>query len=151
MVQVITLECLYSNVISQHSTRQNECMVRCCMCCELFHFGYFIHCNLSVSRSHIEKQIHSLELSKRQMKALVNQVQTLLDMAQVMSAGPFLYACVQEGTPDVQHFSRPNCLNLLARFTLEAYVKMVSYLPPLHTTPFPVAVDKSSLYNSYVN
>ena len=78
-----------------------------------------------MSRNHIDKQLHALELSKRQMKALVNQVQTLLDMAQVMSAGPFLYACVQEGTPDVQHFSRPNCLNLLARFTLEAYVKMV--------------------------
>ena len=33
-----------------------------------------------------------LELSKRQLQAIITQVQTFLDMHQVISAGPFLYA-----------------------------------------------------------
>lgn len=58
---------------------------------------------------------------------VVNQVQTLLDMKKVVSAGPFLYAFIPDGTPDSKFFSRPNCLMLLGRFLLEAYVKLVSY------------------------
>ena len=33
-----------------------------------------------------------LELSKRQLQAIITQVQTFLGMHQVISAGPFLYA-----------------------------------------------------------
>ena len=37
-----------------------------------------------------------LELSKRQLQAIITQVQTFLDMHQVISAGPFLYAFMEE-------------------------------------------------------
>lgn len=57
---------------------------------------------------------------------MVIQVQSLLDMGQVVSAGPFLYAFLPEGTPETKFFAHPNCLSMLARFALEAYVKMVS-------------------------
>ena len=43
--------------------------------------------------SHLEK---GLEQAKIQLKAIVKQVQSFLDMNQVISAGPFLYAFVQE-------------------------------------------------------
>ena len=38
----------------------------------------------------------ALELAKKQVQAIVTQVQTFLDMHQVISAGPFLYAFIQE-------------------------------------------------------
>ena len=37
-----------------------------------------------------------LEQSKRQLQAIITQVQTFLDMHQVISAGPFLYAFMEE-------------------------------------------------------
>nr|BAH83666.1 cell division cycle 45 [Patiria pectinifera] len=86
--------------------------------------GYFLEALDCLSRSNIDKLAHGLELSKRQFRATVNTVQSLLDMTQVISAGSFLYAFIQEGTPDTRYFARPNCLGMLARFTLEAYVKM---------------------------
>ncbi|XP_071949522.1 cell division control protein 45 homolog [Antedon mediterranea] len=78
----------------------------------------------ALSRVHLDKLECGLEISKRQHKAIVSQIRTLLDMNHVVSAGPFLYAYIQEGTLDVKFFSKANCLALLARFTLEAFVKM---------------------------
>ncbi|XP_033747411.1 cell division control protein 45 homolog isoform X3 [Pecten maximus] len=63
----------------------------------------------------------SLVCAKMQVQALVTQVRTFLDMHQVISAGPFLYAFIQEGTADVKYFSTPQCLMRLARFTQEAH------------------------------
>ncbi|XP_063448909.1 cell division control protein 45 homolog [Mytilus trossulus] len=63
----------------------------------------------------------AVELAKKQTQAIVTQVQTFLDMHQVISAGPFLYAFIQEGTMDVKFFAKPQCLMRLARFTLEAH------------------------------
>ena len=37
-----------------------------------------------------------LELAKKQLQAIVTQVQTFLDMHQVVSAGSFLYVFMQE-------------------------------------------------------
>ncbi|CAG2187763.1 CDC45 [Mytilus edulis] len=68
--------------------------------------------------SFLEKAV---ELAKKQTQAIVTQVQTFLDMHQVISAGPFLYAFIQEGTMDVKFFAKPQCLMRLARFTLEAH------------------------------
>ncbi|PIK32855.1 putative cell division control protein 45-like, partial [Apostichopus japonicus] len=78
-----------------------------------------------LSRKYISKLEDGVELCKQQMMGVVNQVQTLLDMKKVVSAGPFLYAFIPDGTPDSKFFSRPNCLMLLGRFLLEAYVKLV--------------------------
>ncbi|KAJ8042920.1 Cell division control protein 45-like [Holothuria leucospilota] len=77
-----------------------------------------------LSRTYIDKLEDGLDLCKQQMMGVVNQVQSLLDMKKVVSAGPFLYAFVPDGTPGSKFFSRPNCLMTLGRFTLEAYVKL---------------------------
>ncbi|XP_045592564.1 cell division control protein 45 homolog [Procambarus clarkii] len=81
-----------------------------------------------------------IESSKQQLEAIYRQVQTFLDMNQVISAGPFLYATVIEGTPDARFFAAPQCLSLLARFTLKAHVaisrsKKSRSLPLIITTP----------------
>ena len=47
-------------------------------------------------RSNTEWMEKAVILAKRQLTALVTQVQTFLDMHQVISAGPFLYVFVQE-------------------------------------------------------
>ena len=82
---------------------------------------------MSGHRSYIDKLHKGVEACKLQLQAVVSQVQSLLDMGQVVSAGPFLYAFIPEGTPETKYFAHPNCLSMLARFTLEAYVKMVSF------------------------
>ncbi|OPL21134.1 hypothetical protein AM593_02607, partial [Mytilus galloprovincialis] len=76
---------------------------------------------LSVSRVNVASLEKAVELAKKQTQAIVTQVQTFLDMHQVISAGPFLYAFIQEGTMDVKFFAKPQCLMRLARFTLEAH------------------------------
>lgn len=94
--------------------------------------------SLSINKlSVLEKGI---EASKQQLGAVYNQMRTFLDMNQVISAGPFLYATVIEGTPDARFFSSPQCLSLLARFTLRAHVctsrsKKTRSLPLVITTP----------------
>ena len=40
--------------------------------------------------------VKGIEAAKLQQKAIVNQVQSFLDMNQIISAGPFLYGFVQE-------------------------------------------------------
>ncbi|PIK60025.1 putative cell division control protein 45-like [Apostichopus japonicus] len=102
-----------------------------------------------LSRKYISKLEDGVELCKQQMMGVVNQVQTLLDMKKVVSAGPFLYAFIPDGTPDSKFFSRPNCLMLLGRFLLEAYVKLYNRrrsrnLPLVVTAPFDTA-DGTSL------
>lgn len=42
-----------------------------------------------------------LEMGKQQQRAIMTQVQSFLDMNQIISAGPFLYAFVQEVSPRV--------------------------------------------------
>lgn len=93
-----------------------------------------------LSRSYIDKLHKGITLSKLQLQAVVSQVQSLLDMGQVVSAGPFLYAFIPEGTPESKFFAHPNCLSMLARFVLEAYVKMskskrAKNLPLVMTAP----------------
>lgn len=74
-----------------------------------------------LNRSNTEGLEKAIDLARKQLQAVVTQVQTFLDIHQVLSAGPFLYTFIQEGTQDVKFFSKPNCLVRLARFTLEAY------------------------------
>lgn len=45
---------------------------------------------------HTEAIDKAIQLAKRQLTALVTQVQTFLDMHQIISAGPFLYVFVNE-------------------------------------------------------
>ncbi|KAJ8984145.1 hypothetical protein NQ317_017796 [Molorchus minor] len=47
-------------------------------------------------------------------------VQSALDMKQIISAGPFVYYIIQEGSPDWYMFSHAHILSLLAHFVLRA-------------------------------
>ncbi|PVD33123.1 hypothetical protein C0Q70_08572 [Pomacea canaliculata] len=93
-----------------------------------------------LSSYHTEAIDKAIQLAKRQLTALVTQVQTFLDMHQIISAGPFLYVFVNEGTVDMKYFSQPQCLTRLARFTLEAHCalsrsKRATSLPLVLGTP----------------
>ena len=48
------------------------------------------------ARSRTAEMAEGLDLAKVHLKTIFAQVQTFLDMHQVVSAGPFLYAFVQE-------------------------------------------------------
>ncbi|XP_054711429.1 LOW QUALITY PROTEIN: cell division control protein 45 homolog [Uloborus diversus] len=63
-----------------------------------------------------------IELAKLRMVAIFKQVQTFIDMKYIINAGPFLYAVVPDSTQDMQYFSHPGCLLMLAHFVLEAHV-----------------------------
>ena len=71
-----------------------------------------------VNTNAMEKGIES---AKRQLQGMFTQIQTFLDMHQVISAGPFLYAIIQEGSLDMKMFSKPQSGMRLARFVLEAH------------------------------
>lgn len=63
-----------------------------------------------------------IELAKNRMVAIMEQVQSFINMKRVITAGPFLYSVVSDSTKDARHFSRPECLLMLAHFLLEAHV-----------------------------
>ena len=64
-------------------------------------------------------------------------------MHQIVCAGPFLYAHVREGAPDVQVFSTPINVTRLARFVLNCYVIM-SKNKRAATLPFVLAAPLDS-------
>ncbi|XP_071448319.1 cell division control protein 45 homolog [Hetaerina americana] len=75
-----------------------------------------------LSRSQKDILTGGIEKAKRLLECIFKQVQTSLDMSQVLSAGPFLYLVIQEGVLDSACFSNPHCLSLLASFALRAHV-----------------------------
>ncbi|XP_059141300.1 cell division control protein 45 homolog [Physella acuta] len=80
----------------------------------------FLEASDILQRSSTSKLEAGLEAAKLQLKSVVTQVQSFLDMHQIISAGPFLYVFVQEGTADSRFFAHPQCLIRLARFSLQA-------------------------------
>ncbi len=75
----------------------------------------------ALGRSRIDLLEEGISLAKMHMEMVLRQVQNFIDTRQVETAGPFLYAVIQEGAPMHKYFSRPNCLVLLAQHTLRAY------------------------------
>ncbi|XKL61945.1 hypothetical protein PGB90_001778 [Kerria lacca] len=63
-----------------------------------------------------------IEKSKKLLMVMFKHVQSALDMKQIMTAGPFYYMVIQEGTINAKYCSNPDCLWLLATFALKAYV-----------------------------
>lgn len=51
---------------------------------------------LTLSRSNVDSLEKAIDLARKQLQAVVTQVQTFLDIHQVISAGPFLYTFIQE-------------------------------------------------------
>jgi len=94
----------------------------------------------TLSRSQTEKLELSTRTAKQQLEMIVKQVQNILDTKQVVSAGPFLYSIIQDGTPNSQYFCRPSTLTCLAQFLLQAHVscshsRKVTTLPLVLVSP----------------
>nr|CAG4640974.1 EOG090X08GG [Eulimnadia texana] len=73
-----------------------------------------------LSKTKTETLRKGLENSKLQHVAIGSEVQTSLHMGHVISAGPFLYAIIQEGAIDARFYGKPQSLLLLGRFLLLA-------------------------------
>ncbi|MCL4138839.1 UNVERIFIED_CONTAM: hypothetical protein GTU68_032247, partial [Idotea baltica] len=65
----------------------------------------FLTASDSFNLSNIYMLERGIECSKLQFEAIYRQVTTFLNMNQVISAGPFLYATVLQGSPDGGFFS----------------------------------------------
>lgn len=94
----------------------------------------------SLSRDKIEVLESGIDKGKAKLNLIMQQVQTFLDLRTIVSAGPFLYAVIQEGAPDSKAFGNINCLALLAHATLRAHVtitggKKVQNLPLVVSAP----------------
>jgi len=76
----------------------------------------------TLARQSTDKLESGLSLARQQLEMLTRQVQNILDTKQVVSAGPFLYSIIQEGTPNWEYWSRPSSVTLLAQFLLQAHV-----------------------------
>lgn len=97
-----------------------------------------------LARSQSEKLDQSTKLARVQIEMVVKQVQNTLDTKQVISAGPFLYSIIQEGTPNSQYYCRPATLAYLAHFLLQAHVscsqsRKVTTLPLVLISPLDMA------------
>ncbi|XP_018329160.1 cell division control protein 45 homolog [Agrilus planipennis] len=79
-----------------------------------------------LSRTKKEVLHSALERAKNIITTLFKTVQNALDMKRVISAGPFLYYIIQEGSTGWQLLSQPNILFMLAQFLLKAYVSTSS-------------------------
>jgi cell division control protein 45 len=100
----------------------------------------FLEALKSLSRSRIDVLEAGIERGKERLSLVMRQVQTFLDLRTIVCAGPFLYAVIQDGTPDSRAFGNPNCLALLAHATLKAHVvitggKKVQNLPLVVSAP----------------
>ncbi|XP_012287372.2 cell division control protein 45 homolog [Orussus abietinus] len=63
-----------------------------------------------------------LDRAKLMLTNIFKTVQGILEMKQVMNAGPFLYVVVPDGTLDSHLFRHPHSLLMLAQFILKAFV-----------------------------
>eukprot|EP00094_Tigriopus_californicus_P000040 TCALIF_00040-PA protein Name:"Similar to CDC45 Cell division control protein 45 homolog (Homo sapiens)" AED:0.07 eAED:0.08 QI:0/0.16/0/0.85/1/1/7/0/2542 len=93
-----------------------------------------------LSRSQIATLETGITSARGLITVVMEQVQNFLDLRLIVSAGPFLYAVIQDGTPNAFFFSRPSALLLLAHYTLRAHVtvtssKKASSLPLVISTP----------------
>ncbi|XP_046645795.1 cell division control protein 45 homolog [Daphnia pulicaria] len=75
-----------------------------------------------LSNSKMDAVYKGIELAKLQQMAIGKEVHTCLDMGHVISAGPCLYAVIQDGTPDAKYYGYPHSLLMLGQFLLKAHI-----------------------------
>jgi len=94
----------------------------------------------TLARTHTDKLEAGIKVARTQLELIVKQVQNILDTKQVVSAGPFLYSIIQDGTPNSQYFCHPSTVTFLAQFLLQAHVscstsRKVTSMPLVLVTP----------------
>lgn len=84
-----------------------------------------------------------IELGKKQLRAVMNTINSNIEMGTVINAGPFLYMLLKEGNPEHHMFSHPSSIRLLATYLLNAFCRSqrkhsrekIRRLPLLVATP----------------
>lgn len=71
--------------------------------------------------------VNGIEKCKKLLTSITRLVQSMLDMKQIISAGPFLYFIINENTSDYSLYANPMSLTLLARYSLNACASQSSY------------------------
>ena len=59
-----------------------------------------------------------VELGKKQLRAVMNTINSNIEMGTVINAGPFLYMLLKEGNPEHHMFAHPCSIRLLGKFSL---------------------------------
>lgn len=89
------------------------------------------HCFLDaldcLSRKKKDVVQRGIEEAKMMLSNIYKTAQGILEMKQVVNAGPFLYIVIQSGTLDTRLFAHEHALMMLAQFTLRAYVETSRY------------------------
>jgi cell division control protein 45 len=98
----------------------------------------------TLARTRTEKIEVGLKMARTQLEFIVKQIQNIIDMKQVVSAGPFLYVTIQEGTPNCHYLCRPSTITHFAQFLLLAHVscslsRKAASLPLVLVTPLDSA------------
>jgi len=75
-----------------------------------------------LSRANSTKLMDAIEKAREQSVAIVRMAQNILDSKQILSAGPFLYSIIQEGTPNISYLSRHSSIKILAYFLLQGHI-----------------------------
>jgi len=64
-----------------------------------------------------------ISLGKQQLKAVMNTINSNIEMGTVINAGPFLYMLLKEGNPENHMFAHPCSIRLLATYLLAAFCR----------------------------
>lgn len=59
-----------------------------------------------------------IELGKKQLRAVLNTINSNIEMGSVINAGPFLYMLLKDGNPEHHMFAHPASVRLLGLFSL---------------------------------
>ena len=57
-----------------------------------------------------------VELGKKQLRAVMNTINSNIEMGTVINAGPFLYMLLKEGNPEHHMFAHPCSIRLLGNY-----------------------------------
>lgn len=64
-----------------------------------------------------------IELGKKQLRAVLNTINSNIEMGSVINAGPFLYMLLKDGNPEHHMFAHPASVRLLATYLLSTFCR----------------------------
>ena len=66
-----------------------------------------------------------VELGKKQLRAVMNTINSNIEMGTVINAGPFLYMLLKEGNPEHHMFAHPCSIRLLGKFFIVLFCDFI--------------------------
>jgi len=78
---------------------------------------------LRVERMQKNDLLDGIALGKKQLRAVMNTINSNIEMGTVINAGPFLYMLLKEGNPEHHMFAHPCSIRLLATYLLAAFCR----------------------------